>query len=192
MMEYQLDIPVGKANFHVEFKGGFENEYGIHPATFMTTDPITQHILEHSSYFACGRIVLLDTKDLGMSKEEVAMAKRKADEKAKRIQEQKKEELVKSEVNEHSDNEDIPSAEEEIPDSHSEEGSGGVAESPVEESTDLSTDETSDKNLTVVKVSNNQDAKDYLEENFGPQTNIRTWDSILACGKANGVLFVKE
>ena len=48
VMEWQLNLPVGKATVHVEFKGGFENKYGIHPATFMTTDPIVQTVIERS------------------------------------------------------------------------------------------------------------------------------------------------
>ena len=67
VMEWQLNLPVGKATVHVEFKGGFENKYGIHPATFMTTDPIVQTVIERSYYFASGKIKLLDVKDLGLS-----------------------------------------------------------------------------------------------------------------------------
>ena len=72
VMEWQLNLPVGKATVHVEFKGGFENKYGIHPATFMTTDPIVQTVIERSYYFASGKIKLLDVKDLGLSPMEIA------------------------------------------------------------------------------------------------------------------------
>ena len=80
VMEWQLNLPVGKATVHVEFKGGFENKYGIHPATFMTTDPIVQTVIERSYYFASGKIKLLDVKDLGLSTMEIAAQKRKAEE----------------------------------------------------------------------------------------------------------------
>ena len=84
VMEWQLNLPVGKATVHVEFKGGFENKYGIHPATFMTTDPIVQTVIERSYYFASGKIKLLDVKDLGLSPMEIAAQKRKAEEIAKK------------------------------------------------------------------------------------------------------------
>ena len=71
-MEWQLNLPVGKATVHVEFKGGFENKFGIHPATFMTTDPIVQTVIERSYYFVSGKITLLDVKDLGLSPMEIA------------------------------------------------------------------------------------------------------------------------
>ena len=84
VMEWQLNLPVGKATVHVEFKGGFENKFGIHPATFMTTDPIVQTVIERSYYFASGKIKLLDVKDLGLSPMEIAAQKRKAEEIAKK------------------------------------------------------------------------------------------------------------
>ena len=84
VMEWQLNLPVGKATVHVEFKGGFENKFGIHPATFMTTDPIVQTVIERSYYFVSGKITLLDVKDLGLSPMEIAAQKRKAEEIAKK------------------------------------------------------------------------------------------------------------
>lgn len=96
VMEWQLNLPVGKATVHVEFKGGFENKYGIHPATFMTTDPIVQTVIERSYYFASGKIKLLNVKDLGLSPMEIAAQKRKAEEIAKK----KAEEIAKKKAEE--------------------------------------------------------------------------------------------
>ena len=100
VMEWQLNLPVGKATVHVEFKGGFENKYGIHPATFMTTDPIVQTVIERSYYFTSGKIKLLDVKDLGLSPMEIAAQKRKAEEadKKKKAEEADKKKKADAEV----------------------------------------------------------------------------------------------
>lgn len=211
MMEWQLNLQAGKATVHIEFKGGFENEYGIHPATFMTKDPIIQNIIERSSYFACGKIVLLESKDLGMSAEEIVKAKRRADAQARRMaeanakeaeakaateakakaeqeaaaQQAKAEEEQKAVTDEPTDDEDA--------DTYDVGDDNAPADNePSEEDTASDDGETPEGELTVVNVSCNQDAKDYLEEHFGAQSGLRNWENILACGKVNGILFVKE
>lgn len=204
MMEWQLNLQAGKATVHVEFKGGFENEYGIHPATFMTKDPIVQTIIERSSYFACGKIVLLESKDLGMSAEEIAKAKRRADAQAKRMAEAKAKEAEAKAAEEKNkaEQEDAAEKHEEVIDEPSNDGDGDTYDDsasdaiaddvPSDEDASPAEEEAPEGELTVVKVSCNQDAKDYLEEHFGAQSGLRNWDSILACGKMNGILFEKE
>lgn len=189
MMEWQLNLQAGKATVHVEFKGGFENEYGIHPATFMTKDPIIQNVIERSSYFVCGKITLLDSKDLGLSASEIAEQKRKADAEAKRIAEQKandvkaiaeqKREVVKDEV-------------QDAEDTQLGSGTGDEGKSDDGDNAPDIPDTGTEDDLETVKVSCNQDAKDYLDEHFGTQSGLRNWDAILATGKAHGILFVKE
>lgn len=213
MMEWQLNLQAGKATVHVEFKGGFENEYGIHPATFMTKDPIVQTIIERSSYFACGKIVLLESKNLGMSAEEIAKAKRRADAQAKRMAEAKAKDAEDKAAEDKAAEEEpkagqeaaaqqanAEEAHEKVSDEPSDDGDTYDAGNDNEPSDDVPADaetstdggEESAEEMEVVKVSCNQDAKDYLEEHFGAQPYLRNWDTILATGKANGILFVKE
>lgn len=226
VMEWQLNLPVGKATVHVEFKGGFENKYGIHPATFMTTDPIVQTVIERSYYFASGKIKLLDVKDLGLSPMEIAAQKRKAEEIA--AQKRKAEEAAKKKTEADaqakaeadaqagnaqgqaiespgtvaSDATSEDAADETEPENETEEGEeneeaeenavdGSVYD--VEGETTSGVDMASDEGeYTVVPVTCNEDAKNYLVDNFNCSARkLTNWATILEVGKANGILFEK-
>lgn len=222
VMEWQLNLPVGKATVHVEFKGGFENKYGIHPATFMTTDPIVQTVIERSYYFASGKIKLLDVKDLGLSPMEIAAQKRKAEEIAKK----KAEEIAKKKADDEAQakaeadaqagnaqgqaiespgtvaNEDATDAaetelenetEEVAENEEAEENAVAGSVYDVEGETTSGVDMASDEGeYTVVPVTCNEDAKNYLVDNFNCSARkLTNWATILEVGKANGVLFEK-
>lgn len=226
VMEWQLNLPVGKATVHVEFKGGFENKYGIHPATFMTTDPIVQTVIERSYYFASGKIKLLDVKDLGLSPMEIAAQKRKAEEAAKKKAEEiakKKadaEAKAKAEADAQAGNaqgqaiespgtvasnaasEDATDAaeaelenetEEVEENEEAEENAVDGSVYDVEGETTSGVDMASDKGeYTVVPVTCNEDAKNYLVDNFNCSARkLTNWATILEVGKTNGVLFEK-
>lgn len=229
-MEWQLNLKAGKATVHVEFKGGFENKYGIHPATFMTTDPIVQTVIERSYYFASGKIKLLDEKDLGLSSMEIAAQKRKAEEIAKKKAEvaaKKKaeaEEAAKAKAKAEADaqakaqagnaegqaiespgtvasegaaydaeaeqeNETEEVAENEEAEENAVDGSVFDVEGETTSGVDMASDEGE---YTVVPVTCNEDAKNYLVDNFNCSARkLTNWATILEVGKANGVLFEK-
>ena len=223
VMEWQLNLPVGKATVHVEFKGGFENKYGIHPATFMTTDPIVQTVIERSYYFASGKIKLLDVKDLGLSPMEIAAQKRKAEEIAKKKAEEaaKKKADAEAKAKAEADaqagnaqgqaiespgtvasdaasddaeaeleNETEEVAENEDAEENAVDGSVYDVEGETTSGVDMASDEGE---YTVVPVTCNEDAKNYLVDNFNCSARkLTNWATILATGKANGILFVKE
>lgn len=234
VMEWQLNLPVGKATVHVEFKGGFENKYGIHPATFMTTDPIVQTVIERSYYFASGKIKLLDVKDLGLSPMEIAAQKRKAEEiakkKAEEIAKKKAEEAAKKKAeaeakakaeadaqakaqagnaqgqaiespgtvasdaaSEDAEAELENETEEVAENEEAEENAVDGSVYDVEEETTSGVDAASDESeYTVVQVTCNEDAKNYLVDNFNCSARkLTNWATILEVGKANGVLFEK-
>ena len=222
VMEWQLNLPVGKATVHVEFKGGFENKYGIHPATFMTTDPIVQTVIERSYYFASGKIKLLDVKDLGLSPMEIAAQKRKAEEIAKKKAEEaaKKKADAEAKAKAEADaqagnaqgqaiespgtvaNEDATDAadaelenetEEVAENEDAEENAVDGSVYDVEGETTSGVDMASDEGeYTVVQVTCNEDAKNYLVDNFNCSARkLTNWATILEVGKANGVLFEK-
>ena len=248
VMEWQLNLPVGKATVHVEFKGGFENKYGIHPATFMTTDPIVQTVIERSYYFASGKIKLLDVKDLGLSPMEIAAQKRKAEEiakkKAEEIAKKKAEEAAKKKAEEaakkKADAEAQAKADAQakaeadaqagnaqgqaiespgtVASNAASEGATDDAEAELENETEeVAENEDAEENAvdgsvydvegettsgvdmasnegeyTVVPVTCNEDAKNYLVDNFNCSARkLTNWATILEVGKANGILFEK-
>ena len=226
VMEWQLNLPVGKATVHVEFKGGFENKYGIHPATFMTTDPIVQTVIERSYYFASGKIKLLDVKDLGLSPMEIAAQKRKAEEIAKKKAEEaakKKadaEAKAKAEADAQAGNAQGQAIESPgtVASNAASEGAADDAEAELENETEeVAENEDAEENAvdgsvydvegettsgvdmasdegeyTVVPVTCNEDAKNYLVDNFNCSARkLTNWATILEVGKANGILFEK-
>lgn len=226
VMEWQLNLPVGKATVHVEFKGGFENKYGIHPATFMTTDPIVQTVIERSYYFASGKIKLLDVKDLGLSPMEIAAQKRKAEEIAKKKAEvaaKKKAEAeaqAKAEADAQAGNAQGQAIESPgtVASNAASEGAADDAEAELENETEeVAENEEAEENAvdgsvydvegettsgvdmasdedeyTVVPVTCNEDAKNYLVDNFNCSARkLTNWATILEVGKANGILFEK-
>lgn len=220
VMEWQLNLPVGKATVHVEFKGGFENKYGIHPATFMTTDPIVQTVIERSYYFASGKIKLLDVKDLGLSPMEIAAQKRKAEEIAKKKADDEAKAKAEAQAKAEADaqagnaqgqaiespgtvaNEDATDAaetelenetEEVAENEEAEENAVDDSVYDVEGETTSGVDMASDEGeYTVVPVTCNEDAKNYLVDNFNCSARkLTNWATILEVGKANGVLFEK-
>lgn len=218
VMDWQLNLPVGKATVHVEFKGGFENKYGIHPATFMTTDPIVQTVIERSYYFASGKIKLLDVKDLGLSPMEIAAQKRKAEEIAKKKAEEaakKKAEADAQAGNAQGQAIESPGT---VASNAASEGATDDAEAELENETEeVAENEDAEENAvdgsvydvegettsgvdmasnegeyTVVQVTCNEDAKNYLVDNFNCSARkLRNWATILEVGKANGILFEK-
>jgi hypothetical protein len=214
VMEWQLNLPVGKATVHVEFKGGFENKYGIHPATFMTTDHIVQTVIERSYYFASGKIKLLDVKDLGLSPMEIAAQKRKAEEIAKKKAEADAQ--AKAEADAQAGNAQGQAIE--SPGTVASEGTADDAEAELENETEeVAENEDAEENAvdgsvydvegettsgvdmasdegeyTVVQVTCNEDAKNYLVDNFNCSARkLTNWATILEVGKANGILFEK-
>lgn len=60
-LDYQAEIPVGQAKMVVNFTGGAITGCGIAPAEYVTSDTLTQNIIEHSRQFRSGRIILLRT-----------------------------------------------------------------------------------------------------------------------------------
>lgn len=222
VMEWQLNLPVGKATVHVEFKGGFENKYGIHPATFMTTDPIVQTVIERSYYFASGKIKLLDVKDLGLSPMEIAAQKRKAEEiakkKAEEIAKKKADDEAKAKAEADAQAGNAQGQAIESPGTVASEGAADAAEAELENETEeVAENEDAEENAvdgsvydvegettsgvdmasdegeyTVVPVTCNEDAKNYLVDNFNCSARkLTNWATILEVGKANGILFEK-
>ena len=59
LLDYQAEIPVGRAKMVVNFSGGAITGYGIAPAEHTTSDPLVQSVIENSAAFKRGRIILM-------------------------------------------------------------------------------------------------------------------------------------
>ncbi len=59
LMEFQALIPAGRSRIRIPFTGGALSGYGVTPATFRTSDPSLQHLIEASPDFRRGRLFLL-------------------------------------------------------------------------------------------------------------------------------------
>ena len=188
----------------------------------MTTDPIVQTVIERSYYFASGKIKLLDVKDLGLSPMEIAAQKRKAEEIAKKKAEAEAKAKAEAEAQAKAqagnaegqaiespgtvasnaasegaaddaeaelENETEEVAENEDAEENAVDGSVYDVEGETTSGVDMASDEGE---YTVVPVTCNEDAKNYLVDNFNCSARkLTNWATILEVGKANGVLFEK-
>ena len=172
MMEYQAVIKVGKNNMKVLFTDGSVSAMGVNPATFTTENFMVQHAIENSSDFKRGRIKVVNTIELN---EELRIERNS----------------VKPAAN-------VPDP---APVSSPESTTAAVNSSPVvegENTSDKQTDNESDikdnsevspvSTPTQLEFASNDEAKDYLEQNFGyVRSKLRNREDIVNAGKTHGV-----
>lgn len=154
IMEWICQIVInGKCKMSIPFTGGTITGNGVTPALYRTDSPVTQAIIEHSSYFKSGKIELY------------RMAER--DEPETRIKKTVKE-LPGAGISTDAADDDALGI-----------GSAGDNDDVAEVA-----------KIEVVKVTDLQDAKDYLAEKFGiSRTLLRSKEAIMAKAKANGLEF---
>lgn len=58
LVDWVAQIKVGAASVRVHFTGGALTSYGVTPAEFTTSNPFIQKVIENSSYFKEGRIII--------------------------------------------------------------------------------------------------------------------------------------
>lgn len=58
LVDWVAQIKVGAASVRVHFTGGALTSYGVTPAEYTTSNPFIQKVIENSSYFKEGRIVV--------------------------------------------------------------------------------------------------------------------------------------
>ena len=171
MMEYQAVIKVGKKNVSINFSDGSISAMGINPASFTTDNIILQNAIEASSDFKRGRITIVRTIVLDEDLPIIRNAPKPA----------------KSPIPAASPQPE-PQPE---PEHEANNGSQEVADTPqkAESNPDAPEDKVEETApLTQVEFSCNDDAKDYLEQNFGyVRSKLRNRDDIIAAGKAHNV-----
>ena len=59
LVDWVAQIKAGAATVRVHFTGGALTSYGVTPAEYTTGNPFIQKVIENSSYFKEGRIILL-------------------------------------------------------------------------------------------------------------------------------------
>lgn len=59
LVDWVAQIKAGAATVRVHFTGGALTSYGVTPAEYTTANPFIQKVIEQSTYFKEGRIILL-------------------------------------------------------------------------------------------------------------------------------------
>lgn len=165
LMDWTTNLRAGKATINVHFSGGALTAYGVTPATYSTSNPLFQMVIENSEHFKSGRISLLDEMEVA-GEAPVKIHKASA--------------------------EPVSSTEEEVekPET-SEEGGPAEASETTEEGKAASADSDG---LTVVKVADKSDAIEYLKENYPDKgygaVKLRTKAAFDAACAEHGIKFV--
>ena len=176
MMEYQTVIKMGKSSMKVNFSDGSINSFGQNPAKFTTKNFMIQHAIEHSYDFRRGLIQIINEHELD---EEVQISHNPV-----AIEPEFGDDEVKAKV------EDVVSG--------GTDGLEGTEVSDVTEGTDAEVSdvtEGAESSATEVEFSTNDEAKQYLESQFGVQrSKLRTRVDIEKAGMQYGVkiYFVSE
>ncbi len=205
-MEYQAVIKVGKSRMKVPFSDGSMTAMGVVPCTFTTERFMVQHAIENSDEFKRGLIYIVNSIPLDGKVEIERPSPRPTGPTPEPIPGPTPEPIPGptpepipgptpepiAELNP----EPIPdTAPEPAPSTESEEQPAtvqvateeGVVEKPVEEVWPPKSEEP-DAPLTQVEFASNDEAKDYLEQNFGlVRSKLRNREDIFNAGKANGV-----
>lgn len=168
MMEYQCIIRFGKNTLKVTFTGGSMNAIGVTPATYTTSSFLIQQAIENSNEFKRGRIRIIRTMQLD---EEIHI-------------ERPKPVTANGEWSNPArtaETEIAPGAIEEGEAAEVTAGDGAPSEGQPEESART-------EPLTQVEFSCNDDAKDYLEQNFGyVRSKLHNREDIINAAKAHNV-----
>ena len=167
MMEWQALIPVGNAHLHVSFSGGSATGYGMKPARYTTSDPLTQKLIEHSRFFQQGRIVIDK-----VTEEEVAEPKNFA-----AAQQRPTEPSITGTTQEDDAQNGLQEQKDEKP---------LAADGQSTEQTETKDSEGN----TVIKVGNTDEARDYLVFNYGGKVReLRSKDAIRQMAASKGIVF---
>lgn len=191
LVEWQAAIRMGKARVKVPFTGGAITTQGVTPATFTTSDPVVQLAIECSVEFKSGRIKIVRTRDLG-GDVEIEVNNSGATDGIPLPRHHEKREETAGEVEETAPKaeETAGKAEAGTPEKAAN-GIAGKAGAAGNESEEIP--EKCVQSMTQVEFSCNDDARDYLEQNFGfIRSKLRNREDILNAGKSKNVeiLFV--
>ncbi len=168
MMEYQALIKIGRATLKVLFTDGSLTALGQNPAKYTTSDFLVQHAIENSSDFKRGRITVVSSVELD---EDVRIERNP----------------VKEEENAPADNAETGDTEE--PETSADADDASADDMEEAEAETEATEETATPEVkTEVEFADNQEAKDYLTNNFGAKaSSMKNREEIKAVGATYGV-----
>lgn len=171
MLDYQALIKVGSAKMKISFTNGSSNEAGRTPATFSTDNPIIQLAIENSKEFKSGFItkihVVNTDEDVYIESEHVAL----------------QEDEVVNTSSETGNNEELTGEKQGTGTPDKKEQEQSADETPVTQPEEETVNTSTCKEFTC-----NDDAKDFLEAEFGAKrSSLRTRADIIAYGKNNGI-----
>ena len=187
LVDWVAQIKAGAATVRVHFTGGALTSYGVTPAEYTTANPFIQKVIEQSTYFKEGRIILLRRTALPDVAKPTKAAKPKPKAPAPNPQTvaptpeapAPAPAEVEAKVEEAKSLAPAP-----VPE----------AEQSAEEATasaeEVANDEAAD-GLTIVEASCLQDAQAYLQEQFNISSyKVRSYDAAQKAASEHGVKFV--
>ena len=182
LIEWHALLHLGKGRVKVTFTGGSITTQGVTPATFTTEDPVVQFAIERSPEFKSGKIkVVRRVKLEGLIPiERNGLGPRSKD-------------LAQNHSGAEAGTSGLGSRSEALAQNHSggmgQDGGGGFgAEDGAGSSEEGGETAAAGIGMTQVEFASNDEAKDYLEQNFGlVRSKLRNKEDIYKAGKANGV-----
>lgn len=181
LIDWTVNIKAGKATLRVHFTGGATTARGRVPATYATSDPVKQAIIEKSDYFKSRHIFVVDSMEVP---DDAAAKARKARE-AARVEAARAEAARAAAPKSFDKN---PKEEDESPKLPAGDPVGEQGE-PGEPEAEPATEENGEV-PEAITVSSLDDAKDYLNEHFGiAKSQLRSRNAIEERAKENGVVF---
>lgn len=179
LVDWVAQIKAGAATVRVHFTGGALTSYGVTPAEYTTANPFIQKVIEQSTYFKEGRIILLRRTALP----DVAKPKAPAPKPQTVAPTPEAPAPAPAEVEAKVEEAESP-APAPVPE----------AEQSAEEATasaeEVANDEAAD-GFTIVEASCLQDAQAYLQEQFNISSyKVRSYDAAQKAASEHGVKFV--
>lgn len=168
MMEFQAIIKIGRSAMKVLFTDGSMNAMGTNPATYTTDNLMVQHAIENSDHFKRGRIHIVRTVPLD---EDVHIDRNPKREEAPAPAPTPAPDEAKPDeaANVESDTEEAP-----------------VEEAPAPAPASIPMEKT--KEITEMEFDNNDDARDFLETQFGfVRSKLRNRADIVAAGETHNI-----
>ncbi len=176
LVDWVAQIKAGAATVRVHFTGGALTSYGVTPAEYTTGNPFIQKVIEQSSYFKEGRIILLRRTQIPDNTMPVKPAKANAKPKQQTVPKPAPVEPVEESA--------APV------DAAAEVHDAKKPEQTAEDIEDVAEAVATDS-LTIVEASCLQDAQAYLQEQFNISSyKVRSYDAAQKAASEHGVKFV--
>lgn len=178
LVDWVAQIKVGAASVRVHFTGGALTSYGVTPAEYTTSNPFIQKVIENSSYFKEGRIIVQRRATIEEPKKPALKAKPKP--KAQPASQPAPAPQPKAEE---------PVAETPAPTPAPVEAEVQEADEPSPEA-EAQTEEAETNGITKVPVTCLPDAQAYLQENFNISSyKVRSCEIAQKIAAEHGIQF---